>query len=743
MGGDFTFVGFGDIDTTNPDATTAGLAGLVRLNGDEEQSVTVGDTPNQYLHGLEVDGAGAALGSTLTLSTAATSALPTVGGPPVPNDKFDRDFGTLFLESGNVVTGPDSLIVTAPVPTGGGDLLQANNADDVSPPGTPGDRPSAVLGGSRNSHIIGTLTRNIGDTTPNTGGFVDDGYIYPLGNGENYRAIVVQPASDFGETQFFTGTLASDPAIDLPDGLTSRAEDPETGDEFDLNLDIQSEPYFLVNSEEVPNENVNVRVIAGGIPQSAISDIKQLRLVQFDTTGSGSVQEAGRYDIDFDPADDVQGGPNSFISGVPNVHHEGVDLREGNVIGLASQRSINSLGTEAGGVQLAGTVTYGGSDGAGGVEVTAAGDDTTATTTTDSTGAYSFAGLPADSYDVTASASGTPQGINATDALLAVQFFAGSASLSDFQQELADVNDSGNVNATDALLIAQFTAGNVSSFDAGTFASTTASVDASSGATEVGVEIGAYGDVNLSGGVGSSSSQSKLAVTKVEGSGSAPAKTASASTTPEGETISVPLSLDRSAELGAYTLSIDYPADKVSFEGVSSEDVLARDAGGTVQLAWFDRTGEQPMSLNAGEAFVTLRFAPAEGVENGSLEIKNIKGELAGADATTLSGVGLQVPDVGLGGPESFAFDGNYPNPVGERTTISFDLPEQANVSLDVYDVLGRNVMSIPKQSMSAGAGRSLSVDASDLSSGTYLYRLQVEMGDQTIRETGKMNVVK
>jgi hypothetical protein len=582
------------------------------------------------------------------------------------------------------------------------------------------------------------MRRALRDKIGDTGGQVTDGYIFPLGETERpeYRALVLDLPSDEAEAEFFTVTSGQDPEEPLPEGLTS--VDAFSANET-IDLDVQSLPYFRVESDDNPDfSSFNMRVIAALRP-NRVNEVRQLRLIQ----RNGDWQEAGTYDrdtgsnIDDDPLE--SGGPNADISGFRNVVHEGVNLDDGNIIGIASDQSINPL-DEEGGVLLSGTVIYG-DEGIGGVDVTATSEDTTATTTTDSDGSYSFAGLPAGSYDVTADPSGTPQDIDATDALLAVQDFAGITDLSDFQEEVADVNDSGDVNATDALLIAQFNLGNVSEFEAGTFASTPDSVDVPTGADGVEIQVAAYGDVDLSGSIGSSSPNT-LATTTVDDLGSTTAKTASVSGS-EQDGISVPLSVDRNVELGAYTLSIDYPADKVSFEGVSSEDVLVRDADGTVHLAWFDRSGDQPLSLNAGDAFVTMRFTPAEGAEDGSLKIENVEGELAGADATTLSGVGLQVPEVGLGGPESFAFDGNYPNPVGQRTTISFDLPEQANVSLEVYDVLGRKVMTVPKQSMSAGADRSLSVDASGLSSGTYLYRLQVEMGDQTIRETDQMNVVR
>ena len=731
--GDFELLGAGDNLMENNAPEESGLAGTVRFVGEQDQTnqaVETDETADTYFNGF----------------VAATEGNVDVElNSNVTTNRLDnaspRPFGFLSLQRGNVVAEEDSFTVLEPRPTGGDDLDQAINADEQGPAGVV---RSPVLGGTVNSHVVGALRRAVEQDVATTGGFVEDGYVFPVGTGEEYDALVITPRGDLGSSQFYTVSLAGDPGIDLPADLTSDGFDRRAGEEIELDLNVQTGPYFRVESEGAPLDNFDVRAIAGDLGRQEVSEVKQLRIVQFDTTAQ-SAQEAGLYDIDTDPSDDARGGANAFLRGAPNVHHEGVDFSEGMVLGLASDSEYNpGLQDQPNQVTIAGQVTYAGNAGIGGVDVTATSGDTSATTTTDADGNYSFPGLTPGSYEVTTSVSGEPQGINATDALLAVQFFAGSASLSDFQQELADVNDSGDVNATDALLIAQFASGNVSSFEAGTFASTSDSTDASTDASDVDLEVAAYGDVNLSGGVGSSSSQPALSVTKAEGvSVSTSAKTAGASAAPGEDAISVPVSLDRSAELGAYTLSIEYPAETVSFEGVSSEDVLARDADGTVHLAWFDRSGEQPLSLNAGDAFVTLRFTPAEGAEDGSLKIENVKGELAGADATTLSGVGLQVPEVGLGGPESFAFDGNYPNPVGQRTTISFDLPEQANVSLEVYDVLGRKVMTIPKQSMSAGADRSLSVDASGLSSGTYLYRLQVEMGDQTIRETDQMNVVR
>lgn len=74
--------------------------------------------------------------------------------------------------------------------------------------------------------------------------------------------------------------------------------------------------------------------------------------------------------------------------------------------------------------------------------------------------------------------------------------------------------------------------------------------------------------------------------------------------------------------------------------------------------------------------------------------------------------------------PTEFALHGAYPNPFNPSTTISFDLPVAADVEIQVVDLIGRTVMSIPRQSMSAGANQRVQLNASSLTSGSYMYRL-------------------
>ena len=87
---------------------------------------------------------------------------------------------------------------------------------------------------------------------------------------------------------------------------------------------------------------------------------------------------------------------------------------------------------------------------------------------------------------------------------------------------------------------------------------------------------------------------------------------------------------------------------------------------------------------------------------------------------------------------KQFRLLGNYPNPFGPSTTISYELPASMDVQLDVYDMLGRQVKSLVSDFQTAGI-HTVTFDGSGLASGMYVYRLQA--GDQA--KTGRMMLVK
>lgn len=73
--------------------------------------------------------------------------------------------------------------------------------------------------------------------------------------------------------------------------------------------------------------------------------------------------------------------------------------------------------------------------------------------------------------------------------------------------------------------------------------------------------------------------------------------------------------------------------------------------------------------------------------------------------------------------PVSFALDQNYPNPFNPSTVISYSIPKFGNVSLKVYDVIGREVATLVNGRETAGE-HSVEFNGSGLASGVYFYRL-------------------
>ncbi len=73
--------------------------------------------------------------------------------------------------------------------------------------------------------------------------------------------------------------------------------------------------------------------------------------------------------------------------------------------------------------------------------------------------------------------------------------------------------------------------------------------------------------------------------------------------------------------------------------------------------------------------------------------------------------------------PSTFALDVAYPNPFASSTTVSFTLPEAADVRVSAYDVLGREVAVLVDEPLEAGR-HMVAFEAAGLSSGVYLVRM-------------------
>jgi hypothetical protein len=73
--------------------------------------------------------------------------------------------------------------------------------------------------------------------------------------------------------------------------------------------------------------------------------------------------------------------------------------------------------------------------------------------------------------------------------------------------------------------------------------------------------------------------------------------------------------------------------------------------------------------------------------------------------------------------PKEFKLEQNYPNPFNPETRICYQVPETKQISLKVYDILGREVMTLVDGKQEAGYYE-IKFNGKNLSSGIYIYRL-------------------
>jgi hypothetical protein len=208
-------------------------------------------------------------------------------------------------------------------------------------------------------------------------------------------------------------------------------------------------------------------------------------------------------------------------------------------------------------------------------------------------------------------------------------------------------------------------------------------------------------------------------------------------------------------ELQPSSLLTDYFTDPKNFS-----DITPKKGGGLTFLAALSYQGG---NLNKGAKEILMRAAVASLLNAcGTAEFPYTPDELIAAvdaalaagrstmielarildainngihDDSMLSDQSLAKTALGLSAdaeiPTEFSLHQNYPNPFNPMTTIAFGLPETSRVRLAIYDVLGREVMVLVNDELSAGTYR-FAWNADGLASGMYIYALRAGDFSQT-----------
>ena len=178
-----------------------------------------------------------------------------------------------------------------------------------------------------------------------------------------------------------------------------------------------------------------------------------------------------------------------------------------------------------------------------------------------------------------------------------------------------------------------------------------------------------------------------------------------------------------------FTPIVTVPVELTSF--------TAKVVGQSVELSWETATetnnrGFEVLKSINGSQFVKIGFVEGNGttteLKSYSFTDRSVKaGENYGyrIKQIDLDGTSEYSNVVNINGisPTEFLLDQNYPNPFNPSTNITYTLPTNSNVTLEVYNLIGQKIMTLVQGEIEAGK-HTVQLNGSSMASGIYLFKL-------------------
>ncbi|HRY31772.1 MAG TPA: choice-of-anchor D domain-containing protein [Bacteroidales bacterium] len=352
-------------------------------------------------------------------------------------------------------------------------------------------------------------------------------------------------------------------------------------------------------------------------------------------------------------------------------------------------------------------------------------------TFTDMSGNYLFPYVLEGNYSIGASSDIEPAGINATDALLTGKHVVALETLSGLRLKAADVNNSTTVTGADALLILHHTVGNITTFPAGNWYFEPKSIQIQGSDKVQDFQGILYGDVNAS----------YLPGLKTEASVSL--ETASCLLATAGSDITLEIKVKEACRPAALTLHLTWPQEYLEFlDLLMPPGQFARRLNSNVlSIAW---SNEDPPDLAAGDVLFTIIFRlcaipPPRGI---ALTLTG-DNEIADASCNPLVPALLTHPLIlPPDGSSGFYLGQNIPNPFRLETIIPYLIPEEGNIELAVFNVLGERVLC-SREGLRQPGQHELRLTTRQLPPGSYYYRMIFQGATQAGSQVRSMIISK
>ena len=666
--GNYSFLGHADV-TSGITISNAqrGLRGTVVFNGTGAQTVDMAQVAGAQpaAHSLATQ-YGRAHFNNVTINNSSTSASGGVRLATANRHMYVNATGVVRFQLGNVYTGSSELV------------LFNNAVDQWASAGAQNFIASGAvqLSGS-NSFVEGNLRRFM-NTGVTSGGQVDRGYIFPLGNASAdsdkryYRPMTIQFPQNLGQTVSVVANTSVDAAVAITPAVTVQSRANTNSALYNVNLDQASAIKWNMKYENLPALEPNIRLGVQGLITNNAANIDDMRIVAPSTTHNSGWSMAGQYDVTGNGTDDTF-NPNDYVDGIPTFIQEGVRF-------IAEQYNA-SIGVD--------------------LRIATNNQDNPFASAGPTARVQVIHNSPAGAADVIVNGVKVLDDMAYQSASAYVPLPAGVAlsiqvTTANGASTLASVTSAGLEAGKNYILIAQ------------------------GGADGKAFDIKAVEDTRTSSTVAG-------AVQMFFSHG----VTNAGAVTVERVSTTTPRSTQQLVAVNAAYGSVSGYSTYAD-PGIATYQIKA---GGAVAGQFlFNDLGDF-----AGEAVALVATGKVGGTGANRLNLMIVDAD----GGVTLAAVTTSDEDSNVELPSEFALHGNFPNPFNPTTNIRFDLPEQANVRVEIVDLLGRSVMTLAPQAMSAGANKVITVDAARLSSGVYFYRVVAEGASRTFVQGSKFTLLK
>ena len=218
----------------------------------------------------------------------------------------------------------------------------------------------------------------------------------------------------------------------------------------------------------------------------------------------------------------------------------------------------------------------------------------------------------------------------------------------------------------------------------------------------------------------------------------------------ETQSLLIPVNVSDVSNLGilSFSFTIAFDPTIINIQDVVDENSIS---AGYLFLNNFSVSGKVIIAAAGVETLSgdgPLFYLQASFLQDGSSEMNFDKASFAedAFDVETQNGrlrnISLASVDGSAELPDKLLLSTNYPNPFNSSSTITVDLPEAAQVLVEIYNLNGQLQGSYPPRFYSAGTNQLITVEASSLPTGSYVYRI-VANSTGTIRfGTGALTVI-